>query len=401
MLFLEEINKQSDLYKYIIKTSQNIEEALEVQYAKKRNLTQILDEIANIKIEAISSDNTQTLLSIIENIKNNLDRINDYIESLAKMLSNSKDIIEKIEKYNEESKKDENLIKDINYFYMFYTEKQTLIEETNVTYEKLLSDVYEYLFKLISNSIVSEKLVNEFASNIEDNEKINEVNEEIIENNEEKDLTDKEDKEDIEINEKLSETDEKGIEDSNAINDENKESEDNIKSQIENDNKTVVNTESINNLENIENETINEDLNEKKVSEDNNILKISEIQNKVFLPYKISDLDEILKKNSKKYKTYQDIINEKYVVSLDKYKNSAFSRFKEAYHLMRERENATFSEALDVAIEVTFKYNLNPAIITACKNLEELDTYMDCLEENKLDNFKFFKVEYEVPPVKI
>ena len=68
---------------------------------------------------------------------------------------------------------------------------------------------------------------------------------------------------------------------------------------------------------------------------------------------------------------------------------------------MRERENATFSEALDVAIEVTFKYNLNPAIITACKNLEELDTYMDCLEENKLDNFKFFKVEYEVPPVKI
>ena len=147
---------------------------------------------------------------------------------------------------------------------MFYTEKQTLIEETNVTYEKLLSDVYEYLFKLISNSIVSENLVNEFASNIEDNEKINEVNEEIIENNEEKDLTDKEDKEDIEINEKLSETDEKGIEDSNAINDENKESEDNIKSQIENDNKTVVNTESINNLENIENETINEDLNEKK-----------------------------------------------------------------------------------------------------------------------------------------
>ena len=105
MLFLEEINKQSDLYKYIIKTSQNIEEALEVQYAKKRNLTQILDEIANIKIEAISSDNTQTLLSIIENIKNNLDRINDYIESLAKMLSNSKDIVEKIEKYNEESKK--------------------------------------------------------------------------------------------------------------------------------------------------------------------------------------------------------------------------------------------------------------------------------------------------------
>ena len=101
MLFLEEINKQSDLYKYIIKTSQNIEEALEVQYAKKRNLTQILDEIANIKIEAISSDNTQTLLSIIENIKNNLDRINDYIESLAKMLSNSKDIVEKIEKYNE------------------------------------------------------------------------------------------------------------------------------------------------------------------------------------------------------------------------------------------------------------------------------------------------------------
>ena len=30
---------------------------------------------------------------------------------------------EKIEKYNEESKKDENLIKDINYFYMFFHNK--------------------------------------------------------------------------------------------------------------------------------------------------------------------------------------------------------------------------------------------------------------------------------------
>lgn len=68
---------------------------------------------------------------------------------------------------------------------------------------------------------------------------------------------------------------------------------------------------------------------------------------------------------------------------------------------MKEREKDSFSATLDLALELTFKYNLNPAVITACKNLDELDIYLDCLEDMNLDDFKIFKIEYEIPPMKI
>ena len=42
--------------------------------------------------------------------------------------------------------------------------------------------------------------------------------------------------------------------------------------------------------------------------------------------------------------------------------------------------------------EVTFNNLLNPAIITACQNLDQLDVYLDCLSSNKLDKFNYFKV---------
>ena len=45
-----------------------------------------------------------------------------------------------------------------------------------------------------------------------------------------------------------------------------------------------------------------------------------------------------------------------------------------------------------------FKYELNPIIIAACRNLNELDIYLDCLEENELYDFKCFKIKFEVMP---
>ena len=48
-----------------------------------------------------------------------------------------------------------------------------------------------------------------------------------------------------------------------------------------------------------------------------------------------------------------------------------------------------------------FKRNLNPAIIVACKNVDELNDYLNCLEEQKLDKFKAFKIKYEMNPMKI
>ena len=140
---------------------------------------------------------------------------------------------------------------------------------------------------------------------------------------------------------------------------------------------------------------------EKKADEptDNDTLLISEIQNKVVLPYKIKDVEKALSENSQ-YKTIEDVINLEYTLPLDKYKNSTKSRFKEAYNLMRKKEKASIFDSLSLATEVTFNNLLNPAIITACQNLDQLDVYLDCLSSNKLDKFNYFKVKYEILPNK-
>ena len=140
---------------------------------------------------------------------------------------------------------------------------------------------------------------------------------------------------------------------------------------------------------------------EKKADEptDNDPLLISETQNKVVLPYKIKDVEKALSENSQ-YKTIEDVINVEYTLPLDKYKNSTKSRFKEAYNLMRKKEKASIFDSLSLATEVTFNNLLNPAIITACQNLDQLDVYLDCLSSNKLDKFNYFKVKYEILPKK-
>ena len=132
---------------------------------------------------------------------------------------------------------------------------------------------------------------------------------------------------------------------------------------------------------------------------DSNTLLISETQSKVVLPYKIEDVKKSLNENSK-YETLQDVINVEYTLPIDKYKNSSKSRFKEAYNLMRKKEKASIFDSLSVATEMTFNNSLNPAVITACENLDQLDVYVDCLSSNELDKFNYFKVKYEVLPKK-
>lgn len=146
-----------------------------------------------------------------------------------------------------------------------------------------------------------------------------------------------------------------------------------------------------------ENNGLNSDL-ETKIC-DNNTLLISEIQNKVLLPFSVSELEKELAEN-RHYANLQDIIDTKYTIPLDKYKNAALARFKEAYNLMRKKEKASITSSLDLALELTFSNLLNPAIITACKNLDELDIYLDYLSSNELDKFDIFEIKYEMLPTK-
>jgi len=131
---------------------------------------------------------------------------------------------------------------------------------------------------------------------------------------------------------------------------------------------------------------------------DNNVLLISEKEQKAFLPYKITDIEKKLAQTNK-YTTMDEIINKEYTINLDMLKTPSFSRFKEAINLVRNKERGSLKYAFELGMELIFKYNLNPIIIRACRNLDELDIYLDCLDENELDKFKCFEIIYEVSPI--
>lgn len=132
---------------------------------------------------------------------------------------------------------------------------------------------------------------------------------------------------------------------------------------------------------------------------DNRVLLISERQNKVYLPYYVEDLEKRMK-NYPKYQNLQQVIDSEYIVPLSRYKNAIISRFKESFNLMRNKEHASISDGLSLALELTFNSMLNPAVISACRSLDELDIYLDCLNQNELDQFKLFDIKYEILPTK-
>ncbi len=130
--------------------------------------------------------------------------------------------------------------------------------------------------------------------------------------------------------------------------------------------------------------------------EDNKTLVISEEDGKVYLPYTKDDIkNEVLQNKGAKI---SEVIEEKYILPLDKYKNSMRARFREGYNLMYRKEGKSKKSAIMLGIELMFETNLHPAIISACKNLEELDIYLDCLEDNELEKFSCFKIIYKSLP---
>ena len=139
---------------------------------------------------------------------------------------------------------------------------------------------------------------------------------------------------------------------------------------------------------------INFEIDEEKVIEnsleDNKTLVISEEDGKVYLPYTKEDIKKDVLQN--KGAKISEVIDQKYVLSLDKYKNSMRARFREGYNLMYYREKKSKRSAIMLGIELMFESNLHPAIISACKTLEELDIYLDCLEDNELEKFSCFKI---------
>ena len=142
---------------------------------------------------------------------------------------------------------------------------------------------------------------------------------------------------------------------------------------------------------------INEDDDNNSSICDNKTLLISEETQKVYLPYTIDEVMRKLNKNPN-YKTIEDVVENEYTLPLATFKMPIISRFKEAYRFMRVKEKSSVYAALDLALELMFNSNLNPAVIRAAKDLKELNIYLDCLYENEIEKFDCFKIIYKVLP---
>ena len=149
----------------------------------------------------------------------------------------------------------------------------------------------------------------------------------------------------------------------------------------------------------VEDVPVNSDIEDNQSSVcDNKVLTINEETQKVYLPYEIEDVMNFIKNPNNDYHTIRDVVDGEYTLSLSNFKNPVVARFREAYNFMRVKEKSSVYAALDLALELMFNSNLNPAIIRACKDLRELNVYLDCLYENELEKFDCFKIVYKVLP---
>lgn len=147
-------------------------------------------------------------------------------------------------------------------------------------------------------------------------------------------------------------------------------------------------------------EEVSEEISDGNI-QNNNTLIISEKDKKVFLPYTVSEIQSYMEKYPKEYKSLEYVINKEFILPLDYYtKHPSLARFREAYSLIRDREAKSVFDALKYALNIMFKYDLNPAIISACKTEEALNLYIECLENKDLSKFNLFKIEFRLNPLK-
>ena len=130
---------------------------------------------------------------------------------------------------------------------------------------------------------------------------------------------------------------------------------------------------------------------------DNENLIISEKHQKIYLPYKISELVNYMDSYPNVYSSLQDVVKQEFILPFDYFMKHPYkSRFSETYNIIKNREGKNVVKAFCYSLNVSKRNNLNPAVIAACKSLNELETYLYYLDSNNLKRFKFFNIIYEV-----
>lgn len=138
----------------------------------------------------------------------------------------------------------------------------------------------------------------------------------------------------------------------------------------------------------------------KEATSDNDSLIISEKQDKIFLPYTIDELEKYLKSYPDVYTSLVDVVNQEFILPFNSFlKHPAKARFVETYNLIKNRQGKSIFSAVAYGLKLLGRYNLNPAIIAACKTENQLDAYLYYLNSNNLSKFKNFKIIYEINPL--
>lgn len=380
------------------------------QRQTKKTLLSYLEKFSDAMYENFNSDNTDSLLSLINEAHSIFECIKANISKtieLKKFLENiyNSDFLNTIdsEKFNNDfnnlleniSKTNSNYLTFMNNYESFIKPPFTNEPSPTVIIE---DDIKEEIIEEVP--IVEESITEE--SNVE-----NTIIDEPVINESQIDLTEPEE-------ESLFET----------INTQN------IKEEIQNESVTLKteNEETIQEsvTETLTNETKNEPIveniqknneQEKNTKKDFTIIEDSEdeqieeivpsidLQEKelvikkdlgiAILPYSISDLDELFLDDPEKYSSIQDIIDKEYTVNLKDFENSSITRYKEAFKLAKDKSNYTFSQAVNFAKKLLVENEVTSLIIASCKNVEELEFYIECLNNNNLNSFHYFKIVEE------
>ena len=362
---------------------------LEQQRQTKKTLLSYLEKFSNAMYENFNSDNTNSLLSLINEahsvfacIKSNINKtleLKNFLENISK--SNFLNSIDS-EKFNNEfnilleniSKTNSNYLTFMNNYEKFITPQPT-IEKDNSSSEETIQE---------NDSAVIEE-------NVIDNDSVLDEDEPLFENNNTSDEETIQENDSAVIEENVIDNDSVLDEDEPLFENNNTSDEETIQ---ENDSATIE-EQVINNETIIDNEFIEESSNyELNNSLDliEKALIINRKTRKAILPYTISDLDNLFLNDPEKYSSIQDIIDKEYTISLDDFENTSISRYKEAFKLAKDKSNYTFSQAANFAKDLLIESKITTLIIAACKNIDELNSYIECLRNNELEKFECFKI---------
>lgn len=133
---------------------------------------------------------------------------------------------------------------------------------------------------------------------------------------------------------------------------------------------------------------------------DNLVLKICE--KRVELPYTKKEVENFMNTYPDNYKTVQDVIAKEFMVNISIFnKHPILSRFKETYYLCRIKEMMSVYDSFNYAKSIMFRSDINSYVIAAVKSKKQLEEYIDCLENDRLDKFKYFKIVFEINPLSV